>query len=61
MSFREHPVDPSVGVAAQTAPDQPVVGTSGGTGGDFGEVDTIFPALKQKDVDELAEKYDIPV
>ena len=35
-------------------------GTSGGPSGDFGEVDTIPPALGQKEVDGLAEKYEIP-
>nr|XP_027071576.1 uncharacterized protein LOC113696346 [Coffea arabica] len=60
MNPDEQPAQPLVGAADQAAPDQTVAGTSGGPSGDFGEVDTIPPALEQKDVDELAEKYEIP-
>ncbi|XP_027181910.1 uncharacterized protein LOC113780294 [Coffea eugenioides] len=60
MSPAERPAQPIVGAAEQAAPDQMAAGTSGALRGDFGEVDTIPPALAQKDVDELAEKYEIP-
>nr|XP_027094937.1 uncharacterized protein LOC113714993 [Coffea arabica] len=60
MNPAEQLAQPLVEAAEQVAPDQMVAGTSGGPSGDFGEVDTIPPALEQKDVDELAEKYEIP-
>ncbi|XP_027173218.1 uncharacterized protein LOC113772916 [Coffea eugenioides] len=60
MNPAEQPAQPMVGAAERVAPDQTVAGTSEGPHGDFGEVDTIPPALEQKDVDELAGKYEIP-
>ncbi|XP_027174743.1 uncharacterized protein LOC113774400 [Coffea eugenioides] len=60
MSPVEQPAQPLVGAAEQAAPIQTAAGTSGGPSCDFGEVDTIPPALEQKDVDVLVEKYEIP-